>query len=134
LIGGAVYLSTPHGQQQARAVIEGAGQLITKAVDTVSSWVSSKDSDAESKTGTSQAPPTTPNTKDFENPDSIPKGWEWRGKGQPGSRDGAYHNPATGESVHDDRTHPPGKPPHWTYIDPKGGHWENFGNGWIRQQ
>jgi len=29
-------------------------------------------------------------------------GWEWRGNGLGGSREGSWHNPRTGESVHPD--------------------------------
>ncbi|KRW62032.1 RHS repeat-associated core domain-containing protein [Pseudomonas sp. TTU2014-080ASC] len=76
-----------------------------------------------------------------DNPPSVPKdptqppgeGWEWRGKGTPGSREGAWYNPSSGESLHDDRTHPPGKDPHVTYTDPTGKRWDNYGNGWTPQ-
>lgn len=78
--------------------------------------------------------PTAPDTEDFEDPDNLPEGWEWRGKGRPGSRQGAYHNPTTGESMHDDRTHPAGKAPHWTYTDPSGDRWDNYGSGWVPQK
>lgn len=47
--------------------------------------------------------------------------------------EGAYHNPETGESIHDDRTHASGKDPHWTYTDPQVVCWDNFGDGWIEQ-
>ncbi|QNH26871.1 hypothetical protein G4Q83_22085 [Xanthomonas theicola] len=76
---------------------------------------------------------TIPNPSDFEDPDSLPDGWEWRGRGRPGGREGAYHKPDTGESMHDDRTHPAGKPPHWTYTDPQGNRWDNYGSGWELQ-
>jgi len=131
---GSIYVSTPQGQQQVRAVVEGTGQLITKAVDRIRTWVSNEDSAAKAKSEKSPAPATAPKTKDFESPDSIPGGWEWRGQGQPGSREGAYHNPKTKESMHDDRSHPDGRAPHWTYTDPKGVRWDNFGNGWVRQK
>ncbi len=42
-------------------------------------------------------------------------------------------NPSTGESLHDDRTHPEGKDPHVTYTDPKGTRWDNYGDGWDKQ-
>ncbi|MDH1265677.1 RHS repeat-associated core domain-containing protein [Pseudomonas sp. GD03944] len=74
-------------------------------------------------------PPPIPN-----DPTQPPSdGWEWRGRGQPGSREGAWHNPSTGESLHDDRTHPAGKDPHVTYTDPNGKRWDNYGNGWGPQ-
>ncbi|WP_235811824.1 RHS repeat-associated core domain-containing protein, partial [Pseudomonas syringae] len=76
-----------------------------------------------------------------ENPPSVPvdptqspgEGWEWRGRGEPGSREGAWYNPSTGESLHDDRTHPPGKDPHVTYTDSSGTRWDNYGKGWTPQ-
>ncbi|MBL1275075.1 MAG: RHS domain-containing protein [Ectothiorhodospiraceae bacterium] len=78
-------------------------------------------------------PPNPPNIDDFDDSDNLPDGWDWRGGGEPGSREGAYHNPNTGESLHDDRTHPPGRDPHITYTDPSGTRWDNFGDGWMPQ-
>jgi hypothetical protein len=80
---------------------------------------SSGDSDVSSG-----GPENPPNEGEFEEPDSIPEDWEWRGDGEPGGRRGAWHNPGTGESLHDDRTHPPGRDPHWTYIDEDGQRWD----------
>jgi RHS repeat-associated protein len=40
---------------------------------------------------------------DFENPSKPPgPGWEWRGKGPPGSGEGSWYKPGTGESLHPD--------------------------------
>lgn len=50
-------------------------------------------------------------------------GWEWRGKGQPGSEEGAWYNPGTGESMHPNLNHPVPIGPHWDYIDPTGKQW-----------
>jgi len=50
--------------------------------------------------------------------------WEWRGTGEVGSREGAWVNPKTGETLHNDLDHPPGKPPHWGYKDKNGNHWD----------
>lgn len=63
------------------------------------------------------------------------KGWEWRGnpRAPVGSRLGAWHNPATGESLHPDVTHLPGKPPHWTYTDPRGNRWECYEDGKFKR-
>jgi hypothetical protein len=72
----------------------------------------------------SDSPENPPDLDDFEDPNNLPEGYEWRGNGEPGSREGAYHNPETGESVHDDRTHPEGKEPHWTYTDQDGKRWD----------
>jgi len=51
-------------------------------------------------------------------PDQSPgKDWEWRGEGEVGSKEGAWYNPETGESLHPDFDH--GEPigPHWDYKD-----------------
>jgi len=78
-------------------------------------------------------PKDPPDIKDFEDPKDLPEGWMWKGKGEPGSREGAYNNPDTGESLHDDRSHPPGKDPHVTYTDKDGVRWDNYGDGWNEQ-
>jgi len=46
------------------------------------------------------------------------KGFEWRGKGKPGSKEGNWYNPETKESLHPDLDHPPPKSPHWDYESP----------------
>src|SRR5439155_7189317 len=46
------------------------------------------------------------------------KGWQWRGKGDPGSSQGSWVNPDTGESLHWDTTHHGVE--HWDYVDPEG--------------
>ena len=46
--------------------------------------------------------------------------FEWRGKGEPGSRKGSWFNPETGESLHPDLDHPPPKKPHWDYESADG--------------
>lgn len=48
------------------------------------------------------------------------EGWDWRGNGPPGSDDGAWYNPNTGESLHPDLNHPDPIGPHWDWIDPNG--------------
>ncbi len=67
-----------------------------------------------------------PDLADFEDPENVPSPWEWRGGGERGGREGAWHNPETGESLHDDRTHPTGRDPHWTYTDEDGQRWEVY--------
>ena len=58
------------------------------------------------------------------NPDEAPgEGWEWRGKGPPGSKEGSWYNPETGESLHPDLGHPPPVGPHWDWKDPSGQTW-----------
>lgn len=47
-------------------------------------------------------------------------GWEWRGKGEPGSSQGSWYNPKTKESLHPDLNHPGPIGPHWDYKAPDG--------------
>jgi hypothetical protein len=55
------------------------------------------------------------------NPRNPPApGWEWRGRGEPGSSQGSWYNPETEESLHPDLGHGPPDGPHWDYIDPEG--------------
>jgi RHS repeat-associated protein len=49
------------------------------------------------------------------------EGFEWRGKGEPGSIEGSWYNPVTGESLYPDLNHPSPIKPHWDYKDPNGG-------------
>ncbi len=51
------------------------------------------------------------------------EGFEWKGKGPPGSKQGNWHNAETGESLHPDLDHPLPIKPHWDYEGP------NFPNG-----
>ncbi|WP_134218332.1 RHS repeat-associated core domain-containing protein [Pelotomaculum sp. FP] len=53
--------------------------------------------------------PTTP-------PDQPPgDGWEWRGSGEPGSGNGNWYNPKTGQSLNPDLNHPEPIGPHWDF-------------------
>jgi YD repeat-containing protein len=64
------------------------------------------------------------------NPSQSPgAGWEWRGPGAPGSEQGAWHNPGTGESLHPDLNHPGPIGPHWDYVDPNGQGWRAYPDG-----
>ena len=58
-------------------------------------------------------------------------GYEWRGKGIPGSSEGAWYNPGTKESLHPDLDHPVGIDPHWDYTDPYKKQYRWFPNGTI---
>ena len=53
--------------------------------------------------------------------ESPGEGWEWRGNGPPGSREGSWYNPASGESLHPDFGHPSPIGPHYDYNRPGGG-------------
>lgn len=56
-------------------------------------------------------------------------GYVWRGKGVPGSAQGNWTNPGTGESLHPDLAHPDPIGPHWDYRDPTGDWWRLFPDG-----
>jgi len=52
----------------------------------------------------------------FSKPDPPPgAGWEWRGKGPPGSGKGNWYKPETGKSLHPNLEHAPPIGPHWDY-------------------
>ncbi|MGH8247138.1 MAG: RHS repeat-associated core domain-containing protein, partial [Gammaproteobacteria bacterium] len=57
------------------------------------------------------------------------EGWEWRGDGPPGSSQGNWHKPPTGESLHPDLGHGPPQGRHWDYKDPSGKWWRISPNG-----
>ena len=59
---------------------------------------------------------------DFHNPGIAPDGFEWRGKkgSRPGSKDGNWFNPDTGESLRPDLDHPEPIGEHWDYKDTNG--------------
>ena len=58
----------------------------------------------------------------YDDPSQPPgPGWEWRGTGPPGSRQGSWYNPSTNQSVHPDLNHDPPKGPHYDYYPPQGG-------------
>ena len=65
------------------------------------------------------------------NPAKAPKGFEWKGKpgSTPGSKDGNWYNPKTGESLRPDLNHPNPIGPHWDYKDPSGKWWRIFSDG-----
>ena len=63
-------------------------------------------------------PTTAPQTKDGQD-------FEWRGRSGsvPGSKEGSYYNPQTGEVLRPDLGHAPPIGPHWDYKDPSGQWW-----------
>src|SRR5690606_21892476 len=65
------------------------------------------------------------------NPAKAPKGYEWRGKpnSKPGSKDGNWYNPKTGESLRPDLNHSDPIGPHWDYKDTSGKWWRIFPDG-----
>ena len=58
-------------------------------------------------------------------------GWEWRGKGAPGTEEGSWYNPSTNESLHPDLSHPDPIGPHWDYIDASGNRFRIFPDGTV---
>jgi RHS repeat-associated protein len=72
--------------------------------------------------GIRQGKDVSPNTKpDFNNPANPPgPGWVWVSKSgaPPGSKDGAWYKPSTGEQLRPDFHHAPPIPPHYDYLRP----------------
>ena len=55
-----------------------------------------------------------------EDPTRCPgEGFEWKGRGPPGSGKGSWHNEQTKEKLYPDLDHPPPKKPHWDYYSPE---------------
>jgi hypothetical protein len=78
-----------------------------------------KRSDAAYKEETKKKEPPYDGRKLGSDPTQCPEeGFEWRGKGPPGSKQGNWHNETTGESLHPDLEHPLPKKPHWDYLGP----------------
>jgi RHS repeat-associated protein len=61
----------------------------------------------------------------------TPSGYQWKGKlgSTPGSKQGNYFNPTTGESLRPDLEHPEPIGAHWDYRDPEGIWWRIFPDG-----
>ena len=64
-----------------------------------------------------------------DDPTKAPDGFEWRGKGAPGSSRGNWYNPNTGEILHPDLNHPQPIKPHWDFRDILKQWWRIFKNG-----
>ena len=62
------------------------------------------------------------------------KGWQWKGKGKPGSNKGSWYNKKTRESLHPDLKHPKGKgiKSHWDYKAPNGKWYRIFKDGSVK--
>lgn len=59
-------------------------------------------------------------------------GFEWQGKGDPGSQQGSWHNKETGESWHKDATHHGEL--HGDYVDANGTRWRVYYDGTAEQK
>ena len=97
--------------------VKAAGSSISKSLTIVAAKVAAKG------VGKFKFPGT--------NPAKAPKGFEWKGKpgSTPGSKDGNWYNPKTGESLRPDLNHPDPIGPHWDYKDPTGKWWRIFQDG-----
>jgi RHS repeat-associated protein len=83
-------------------------------------------------TCTNVTPSAWPN---FQDPSQAPgPGWAWRGNGPPGSNQGAWYNPETGESLHPDLDHLDPIGPHYDYVAPDGTQYRIYQNGQIEQK
>jgi RHS repeat-associated protein len=57
----------------------------------------------------------------FNDPTQPPgPGWEWKGNGPVGSKEGQWVNSSLGQKLHPDLEHLPPKPPHYGYEGPNG--------------
>jgi len=73
-------------------------------------------------------------TPDFGDPSQPPgPGWEWRGKGDPGSNEGSWISRDTGEKLHPDFDHP-GHGPHYDYTAPDGSRYRLYPDGRIESK
>ncbi len=66
------------------------------------------------------------------NPAEPPgEGWEWKGKGEPGSNEGSWFDPETRESLHPDLGHAEPIGPHYDYTAPDGSEYRIYPDGRI---
>jgi len=78
---------------------------------------------------TPEVPSDAPN---FPDPSQPPgEDWDWRGTGPPGSSQGSWYNPKTGESLHPDLNHPGPIGPHYDYKSSSGKKYRVFPDGRI---
>jgi RHS repeat-associated protein len=89
--------------------ISGAGDVAEDIKDDVIYNVESDTKKGKDKTkGEGNAEVQGPEVKyPGDDPSKCPgKGWEWKGKGEPGSSEGSWYKEETGESLHPDLDHP----------------------------
>src|SRR5581483_3084893 len=93
-------------------VVKGSTGLILLSSNNSKSQ-STSSSTGTGQGGTSAQKPAWPGN----NPKQAPPGTQWHGASgsTPGSRQGNYYNPSTGESFHPDLDHPDPIGPHWDY-------------------
>jgi RHS repeat-associated protein len=80
----------------------------------------------------SDCPPKLGAKPNFTNPAESPgPGWEWRGTGDPGSANGSWYNPNSGESLHPDLGHPDPIGPHYDWKGPDGTTYRVYPDGTV---
>lgn len=100
-------------------VLPGSGGTISYVIDAENKRMGRLDSDAGGGGGRTGGSITIPRPP--AKPETCPgKGWEWRGRGAPGSDKGAWYNSSTRQSLHPDLRHPEPIGPHWDYTGPEG--------------
>jgi len=117
-IAGAYALTwmTAHVAIVVGAVIVGKAKLLPAAEAVCTATA---ECDSPKKIGDHESPYGFPEN----NGESPIDGWEWRGKGEPGSSEGQWVNPdAPKENLHYDSDNHLKKSPdgHWDYRDPEG--------------
>ena len=109
-------------------LVGGISLVVLAALDAAQNKTPEKANDKPKEPPTSVTEPKTPSS-DVEVPDVTypgddptvaPDGYEWRGKGPQGSKEGSYYNPKTDTSLHPDLNHPDPIGPHWDYNGPEG--------------
>ena len=105
----------------AGAIAVVGGVLIAKNISAIFNYLKGKSKD---KTPESSQPLNDSDELDIEypgdDPTIAPEGYEWRGRGEQGSREGSYYNPENNSSLHPDLNHPDPVGPHWDYNGPEG--------------
>jgi RHS repeat-associated protein len=128
---GALTLGVAVAETSGAALIaDGWTRAIHESKDVqLPKWDKRFETDSQRKE-TTKKPPRFNGEDLGKDPSKCPeKGFEWRGKGSPESGKGNWINPNTGEKLHPDLEHPPGKDPHWGYVDPNGAPYDLFLNG-----
>jgi hypothetical protein len=85
--------------------------------------------DVAEQSGGLSAPDASP---DFTDPSVSPgSDWQWRGSGNPGSKQGSWYNPSTGESLHPDLDHPAPIGAHYDWKTSTGQSFRVYANGTV---
>ncbi len=122
VLGGAVLAAATVSPQARELISDLMLSLLESGGDATPEGDAHKGADAAKEGGK-----TFPGTNSAE----APKGFEWRGKpgSTPGSKEGNWYNPKTGESLRPDLDHPGSIGPHWDYRDPSGNWFRIFPDG-----